>query len=261
MSWNPDRYRRFEEERNRPIRDLIAGLGDPDPLTIVDAGCGPGNSTEALLHRFPRAEILAFDSDPAMVEAARKRLPGCDIAQADILDWKPKGRVDLFFSNAVFQWIPDHLGLLVRIGGYVAAGGAIAIQMPDNLDEPTHRLMVETAREGEWASAFGDGLPERTALPSPTAYMEALDPGGFEVTVWRTTYYHRLPDAAAIVDFVRGAGLRPWVEQVRRKSGQAAADAYLEAYRLAVSRAYPPLPDGSVVMTMPRLFVVARKEG
>lgn len=259
MAWDPEQYRRFEAERNRPVADLLHALGALRGMTVVDAGCGPGNSTEALLRHFPDAAISAFDSDPNMVEAARRRLPRIEIRQADVERWSPPAPVDLIFSNAVFHWVPDHLPVLSRLSDRLTPGGALALQMPDNLGEPTHLLMEETARHGPWSPLFASGLPHRHPLPTPAAYMETLGAAGLEVTLWRTTYFHQLPDADAIVDFVGGAGLRPWIGHVEREGGAAMADAYKQAYRKAVEAAYPPMADGSVLMAMPRLFLVARK--
>lgn len=259
MAWDPTQYRRFEEERNRPVEDLIHALRPLRPRSLVDAGCGPGNSTEILARHFPEAVITAFDSDPSMVEAARKRLPGVEIAQATVENFQTDRAVDLIFSNAVFHWVPDHLGVLARLAGMLATEGALAIQMPDNLSEPTHVLMEETARNGPWSSLFAAGLPQRNPLPSPAAYLEALGAAGLDVTVWRTTYFHHLRDADAIVEFVGGAGLRPWVAHVERLGGEAMAKAYRQAYRDAVEAAYPPLADGTVLMPMPRLFVMGRR--
>lgn len=259
MAWDPEQYRRFEVERNRPVFDLIHALGDCHPHHVIDAGCGPGNSTEALVHRFPNARVLAFDSDPHMVETARKRLPDIPVEQQDIRGWTPDHPVDLFFSNAVFQWLPDHLPILAALARRLNPDGAIAIQMPDNLEEPTHRLMETVAGKPPWVDILAGDLPRRTPLPGPDAYVDALLAEGLDVTIWRTTYFHRLPETAAIVDFVSGAGLRPWLDQIAAKGGQDAALAYRAAYTQAIAGAYPPLADGTVLMAMPRLFVIARK--
>lgn len=259
MTWDPGRYSHYEEARNRPVGDLIHAVGAVPFRRVVDLGCGPGNSTEALIRAYPQAEVSALDSDPAMVEAARQRLPGVRVEQADLGGWLPAEPVDLLFSNAVLHWLPDHLPLLQRLQRRLRPGGVLAVQMPDNLSEPTHRLMGETALAGPWKSVFAAGLPVRRPLPAPEAYVEALCGPAHAVTVWRTTYYHRLANAAAIVDFVAGAGLRPFAQAIRAGAGEAAHQAWLALYQAEVARHYPPLEDGSVLMAMPRLFVISRR--
>lgn len=258
MAWDPNRYSQFEAERNRPAADLIHAIGPGPFKRIVDLGCGLGNSTEALWKAYPGSDLSAVDHDPAMVAAARARLPGLRVDRADLAVWQPESAVDLLFSNATFQWLPDHLPLLRRLQDCLRPDGVLALQMPDNLDQPTHRLMAETALAGPWRSTFATGLLPRQPLPTPSAYMNALGHGPHRVSIWKTTYFHHFAGAAAIVDFVSGAGLRPYAQAILTHAGQAAHDEWLALYSAEVSRAYPPLCDGSVLMPMPRLFVLSR---
>src|SRR3569832_224251 len=96
--WNPSLYTKFEDERTRPARDLLAQV----PLTAmhraVDVGCGPGNSTELIAERYPDARVTGLDTSPAMLDEARKRLPDCDFALADANDWVPEQGTDLVFA-------------------------------------------------------------------------------------------------------------------------------------------------------------------
>jgi trans-aconitate 2-methyltransferase len=126
--------------------------------------------------------------------------------------------------------------------------------MPDNLDVPAHQLMRETAAAGPWAHALAEASASRTPIGGAPDYYEMLRPLCTKVDIWRTTYYHALPGgAAAIVEWFKGSGLRPFLEPLDAESRAA----YLGRYTAAVARAYPPLPDGSVLLPFPRLFIVA----
>ena len=142
MTWSAAQYLKFEHERTRPVRDLVQRIPLAHVETAADIGCGPGNSTEVLRERYPQAHIIGLDSSPDMIQAARKRLPGVAFEVADIREWRAKEPLDVILANAVLQWIPDHETLLPALIGKLKPGGALAAQMPDNLDEPSHRLMA-----------------------------------------------------------------------------------------------------------------------
>ena len=154
--WSPELYARFEDERTRPAADLLARVALAAPRLAYDLGCGPGNSTELIVRRFPDAEVVGLDTSEAMLESARRRLPGVTFAAADAATWTPERAPDLVYANAVLQWVPDHPALLPRLFGLLAPGGVLAVQMPDNLAEPSHRMMREVAADGPWAAAIGD---------------------------------------------------------------------------------------------------------
>jgi trans-aconitate 2-methyltransferase len=251
--WSPATYLRFEDERTRPARDLLARVRADKPRRIVDMGCGPGNSTELLADRYPGAEILGLDSSPAMLEEARRRLPNVRFDFADATVWVPDADVDLVFANAVYQWIPRHLERLARVLAALARGAALAVQMPDNLDEPSHRLMREVALAPRWSERLAGAA--RDPLPSARAYYERLQPFASRIDIWRTTYHHVLHGAEAIVELVRSTGLRPFIDPL---SEPERAD-FLATYTERIAAAYPSLVDGRVLMPFPRLFLVAER--
>ncbi|MEE7450874.1 trans-aconitate 2-methyltransferase [Methylobacterium radiotolerans] len=255
--WNPALYTRFEDERTRPAAELLARVPLDAPLLAVDLGCGPGNSTALIAARFPEAEVIGLDTSPAMLESARARLPDLSFALADAATWAPDRAPDLIYANAVLQWLPDHATLLPRLFGLLAPGGVLAVQMPDNLAEPTHRLMREVAASGPWAAAIGDpAVAGRLGrMLEPAAYYDLLAPSAAAVDVWRTAYHHRMADAAAIVEWVRATGLRPFLDPLDadREAG------FLVAYARAIDAAYPPRRDGQRLLAFPRVFIVARK--
>lgn len=254
MAWSAARYLAFEDERTRPARDLLAQVPvDLVAGTVYDLGCGPGNSTELLAKRFPGRGVRGVDNAADMLKAARARLPGIDFVDCDLGRWSPHEPAALLFANASFQWLPDHMGHLSRMMDGLRPGGVLAVQMPDNLAEPSHLLMEESAFAGPWRQAFSDGTPRRKPLPPPAAYFDALGPRAARLDVWHTVYNHPMADAAAIVDWVRATGLRPYLDRI---SPADHAD-FLADYESRIARAYPPMADGRRLLRFPRLFILA----
>ncbi|WP_070158235.1 trans-aconitate 2-methyltransferase [Sphingobium phenoxybenzoativorans] len=258
MTWSPTQYAKFEAERNRPVHDLIAQIPQGEIARAADIGCGPGNSTELLKARFPGARISGMDSSAAMIEAARARLPGVDFAVADIAGWADPGPYDVILANAALQWVPDHAALLPALMAKLSPGGALAVQMPDNLGEPAHRLMEDVGADGPWAAKLAGANTARSERHDPACYYRTLKPLSARVDVWRTVYHHPLAGgAAAVVEWFKGTGLRPWLDPL--DEGERAG--FLARYTEAVAGAYPALEDGTVLLPFPRQFFVAIRRG
>ena len=247
--WSPATYLKFEDERTRPARDLLAQVPLEVVRKAVDVGCGPGNSTELLAARYPDAEIIGIDNSMTMLAEAAKRLPKLRFENADANKWMPAASVDLVYANATYQWIPDHITRLPKVLSVMRPGTVLAVQMPDNLAEPTHRLMSETARE------LGTIDAARAVLPPPTAYYDALKPQATRIDIWHTIYNHALADSPAIVEWVRATGLRPFIDPLSEDKRAA----FLAAYTAKIAAAYPPTADGKVLLRFPRIFIVAQR--
>ncbi len=128
--------------------------------------------------------------------------------------------------------------------------------MPDNRQEPTHRLMREVAAEAPWADAIGDADKLRTQLLPIDGYYDLLAADAAQVDVWRTAYQHPMASAAAIVEWVRGTGLKPFVDRLPADL-QAS---YLAEYERRVDGAYPVRTDGKRLLAFPRMFIVAQRK-
>lgn len=256
LAWNPDLYRRYEDERTRPARELLARVPLAEAARVVDLGCGPGNSTELLVERFDGAQVTGTDNSQQMLDSARKRLPQVRFELSDIALWEPEQRPDLIYANAALQWVPDHEKLIPRLFASLAPGGVLAIQMPDNRAEPTHRLMREVAGEAPWAQAVGDPERLRTQLLTIQGYYDLLAADAESVDVWHTIYQHRMDSPAAIVEWVSGTGLRPFVDPL---PGELKTS-YLAEYERRIAAAYPPRVDGKLLLAFPRMFIVAQRK-
>ncbi len=256
MTWSAKQYLTFEGERTRPVRDLLAAVPEMNARVVVDIGCGPGNSTELLAARFPNASVSGLDSSSDMIAAARKRLPKLQFDAVDIEAWIKiaPGPFDVILANAVLQWVPGHGILLPALVARLATGGTLAVQMPDNLDEPSHRLMRELADDGPWRHKLNAAAATRVSVARADWYYSVLRPSCSALDVWRTTYYHPLSGGeSAIVEWFKGSGLRPFLEPL----DETERAAFLVRYTAAVKSAYPALADGTALLPFPRLFIVA----
>lgn len=253
--WNPALYRRFESERTRPAIELLARVPLDDARCVVDLGCGPGNSTELLAARWPQAKVVGIDSSEAMLDSARERLPHLHFERADVAGWQPARAPDLIFANAVLQWVPGHEALFPRLFALLAPGGVLAVQMPDNLDEPSHRAMRDLAALPPWSQWLADTAALREKPLAAAAYYDLLAPQAASVDIWHTLYRHPMDSPEAIVDWLRSTGLRVFVDPLPEDPRAG----YLSAYRARIDAAYPARSDGRRLLGFPRLFIVARR--
>ncbi|NEI03047.1 trans-aconitate 2-methyltransferase [Rhizobium leguminosarum] len=253
--WSPAQYLKFEDHRTRPAADLLSRVPGADILSAVDIGCGPGNSTELLTTRFPEAHIVGMDSSGNMIEAARQRLPAAEFETGDIETWDPRTPQQLLFANAVLQWVPNHQRLFPRLMSFVADGGSLAVQMPDNLDEPTHVSMRQAASDARWQERLALADSERAAIETAATYYEILKPHCRRVDIWRTTYFHPLQGLEGIVEWFKSTGLLPYLSRLDRHEKES----YLAVYRGLLAEHYAEAPDGTVLLPFPRLFIVATK--
>jgi trans-aconitate 2-methyltransferase len=250
--WNARQYLKFEDERTRPPRDLLAQVPLQRPQLVVDLGCGPGNSTELLVERFPQTEVIGLDASPDMLRKARERLPQCRFVEADIATWTPEERTDLLFANAALQWVPDHPRVLRRLLEGLPAGGVLAVQMPDNTNEPANMLQREVAASGAWAAKLKTAVPRGDML-LPDAYYDLLRPLSTHFDIWHTVYNHAMADPQAIVEWFKGSSLQPYLSLL----DAGMREQFLAAYTGKIAEAYQPRVDGKVLLKFPRLFIVA----
>jgi len=252
VRWDPAQYTRFADERGRPFVDLLARVGAPAPRRVVDLGCGPGNLTALLAARWPSALVEGLDSSPEMIERARADVPTVRFSVGDVRSWTMPADCDVLISNATLQWVPGHLDLLRDWAAALPSGGWLAIQVPGNFDAPSHSLMRSLATSPRWAPLIGDVLRHDLAA-TPARYAELLLDAGLQVDVWETTYLHRLAGDDAVLEWVRGTGLRPILAAL-----SSAAAEFEREYAALLRAAYPRTAHGTL-FSFRRVFAVARR--
>ena len=254
MAWDPKLYLNFGAERTRPAAELLARIAIDAPAKVVDLGCGPGNSTALLAARWPDADLEGVDSSPEMLEDAKRSDVRARWSQADIAQWKPAAKYDVIFSNATFQWLPDHKTLLPRLMLQVSEGGALAFQMPRNFSDPSHALIREAAEAGPWSAKLKTVRDWWNVL-EPPAYFDILEPVARAIDIWETTYVQVLEGEDAVYRWTSGTGLRPFANALEGQEREG----FLADYRRRVAAAYPRRESGVTLFPFRRLFCTARR--
>jgi trans-aconitate 2-methyltransferase len=279
--WDPAQYLRFAGERSRPFHELMARVGAGNPKRVADLGCGPGELTAVLAARWPDAQVTGLDSAAEMISAARAQQESAAVSSCesgswdtgsaapapealagafariqfvlgDLRDWQPAEPHDVIVSNAVLQWLPDHLEVLARWPELLAPGGWLAVQVPGNFDQPSHQILRDLAASPRWRPLLRD-VPLNRQSAEPVQYLDLLARAGCEVDAWETTYQHVLPGDDPVVEWYKGSGLRP----VLAALDPAQAAEFLAEYGAGARAAYPRRPYGTV-LAFRRVFVVAR---
>ncbi len=249
--WDPDRYLLFSDHRTRPGIELVARIPEVHPGNIVDLGSGTGNLTARLSERWPSASVLGIDNSEAMVARARRDHHGVEFVVGDIAGWETESPVDLIFSNATLHWLDDHGALFARLRSYLAPGGVLAVQMPDNWAAPTHQIPAGILDGEEWPESVRAALL-RDRLARPENYSDWIQPA--TVDMWRTTYYQQLTGDDPVWTWMTGSALRPVLAAL---DASPHLDRFTDICRQKYAAAYPETSQGITPVAFSRFFLVA----
>lgn len=257
-TWDALTYERYVDERARPFRDLLARVGATSPAQVVDLGCGTGSGLAMTATRWPSARLVGVDSSADMLVAAASELadlPDVTLIRSQAQAWVPPKAVDVLVSNALLQWIPDHVELLARMTGWLAPDGWLAVQVPGNFDAPSHTLLRELADSPQWTDRLGGLLRGGDSILEPAGYLQILDAAGLTVDAWETTYLHVLTGPDPVLRWTSGTALRPVLAVLNDVETATFSDQYAELLRAA----YPADDAGRVLFPFRRVFAVGHR--
>jgi trans-aconitate 2-methyltransferase len=255
MDWNPQQYLKYKNARTQPSIDLVSRIDLTAPATIIDIGCGPGNSTQVLANRWPEAVVVGFDSSPSMIEKARSDHPDRQWLLGDAAKLTEENRYDLVFSNAALQWIPDHETLIPALLRLARKNGAVAVQAPRFNRMPIRDAIATVAGRESWKK-HTEGVDSLFTYHDASFYYDRLAGVAARIDLWETTYVHVLESHRALIEFCRGAGMKPFLDALPTDSDRARfEDEVLEEAK----KVYPQQVDGKVLFPFRRLFFVAYK--
>lgn len=213
MDWNPEQYNKFKAERSQPFFDLAAMVTPRVGIRVVDLGCGSGELTASLLRRLPRSHITGIDSSTEMLAKAKPFSNGqlCfKLGRQEQLE----GEWDLIFSNAALQWSDDHPSLFPALWGRLSPGGQLCVQMPSNHQSPTHLAIQKVAQQPPFASQLGGYLRSSPVLSLEQYGQILFSLGASSILAQERIYQHVLPNAGAVLEWLRGTALLPYLDKI-----------------------------------------------
>lgn len=251
--WNPGHYLKYATERTQPAIDLVCRIKvEQAPELIADIGCGPGNSSQVLVQRWPEAKLIGVDNSPAMIEKAKKDFPQQEWILADAAHFETDLRFSLIFSNAAIQWMPDHEALFTKFTDLLAEKGIIAIQFPQFDQMVLGRIIHSVSQRERWREKT-EGCSGLFTYHQAGFYYDLLSSRMKSIEMWETDYIHVMPSHPSIVDWIKSTGLRPFLERLNDE--QERKDFENEVLQGIVEH-YPQQKDGCVLFPFKRFFLV-----
>jgi trans-aconitate 2-methyltransferase len=195
--WDGRSYDRISGPMEAMGREALARLELNGDEVVLDAGCGSGRITQALIERLPLGRVIAVDASSSMAQAARKRLarsvadgsaemPGrVEIRVLDLLDLELNEPVDAVLSTATFHWIASHERLFGRLHAALRPGGRLVAQCggEGNIDTLRGKASAVLARD-PYAEHFSDWQPPWNYAGPAETRTRLLDAGFVSAECW-----------------------------------------------------------------------------
>jgi trans-aconitate 2-methyltransferase len=123
-----------------------------------------------------------------------------------------------------------------------------------NREEPLFRAIEDVASDPKWGiGRVGAGVDNTL---SPEEYYDLLSGCSSDFQMWETVYCHALPSHQALVDWVRGSRLRPYLDTLDKEGKAAFENDILRR----VEEEYPIRKDGCTLLHFRRFFFVAARQ-
>jgi trans-aconitate 2-methyltransferase len=211
--WDADIYHRVSDHQLDWGLEVLDRLPLDGDETVLDAGCGSGRVTAALVERLPRGRVIGVDGSTAMVEKARETLGDrVEVFEMDLTELELDQPVDAVFSNAVFHWITDHDLLFRRIHSVLRPGGRLIAQCGGRGNVASLAEVIAVVGAEQPFSTALEGLPAMWNFATAEETEEKLRAAGFgDVRSWPEPKTVTPEDP---LGFLRTATLGPFLDRL-----------------------------------------------
>jgi trans-aconitate 2-methyltransferase len=254
--WNPSNYLKFKNERTQPSKDLASRIAIENPKSILDLGCGPGNSTKILADKWPKAIVIGIDNSPEMIKKAKADYPYLSWVLSDISKLDAGSTSDIVFSNATLQWLGNHETLIPKLFKHVNKDGALAVQVPANQNEPLHQALLTVSKSAKWKEYTGN-CDQLMNYRSSEYYYAILSRLTQSFELWETTYIHVLDNHRALIEWYKSTGMRLYLNALPNDSARTQFE---EDVLDICKREYEIQENGKILYPFSRVFFVAYNE-
>lgn len=259
--WNAAAYHKVSGPQTSWGQKVLARLNVNGDERAIDAGCGSGRLTGALMDRLPHGRLVAIDRSWNMLMTARANLRPVfghrvSFVQVSLPALPFSGWADLVFSTATFHWIKDHQALFGNILQSLRPGGRLMAQCGGGPNLARAHALAEQVMGAEPFAAFFSDWPVPWALetaqttadrlaaagfvdidtsvePAPTTLATEEDYREFVTTVIYHPHLERLTDPALKQAFI---------DRVTSLSSQEPEPFTLDYWRLNISAKRPQSP-------------------
>ena len=161
-------------------------------------------------------------------------------------------KFDIVFSNACIQWLPNHNELLPKLMSLLKPSGMLAVQIPMQKQHPVHIIINDLVIKEKWRDKI---TPRHYNNLTTEEYFDVLSEISNNFEIWETTYCHRMPSFERIIEWYKGTGLRPYLEQLTESD----ADDFVNDVYVELKQRYKIQKNSEILFRFPRLFFIARK--
>jgi len=218
-------WARLQEPRQRILyRTAFEALGLGAGTSLLDVGCGSGLALRAAADR--GADVTGIDAAEALVDIARRRLPGVDVRVGELEDLPfATGTFDLVTGFNAFGYAARPVMALREAARVVRVGGCVLMMVsgfPENVAATGRTAAVDVPRR-----------PRALAVPPEGMLSERIADAGL-VPVYETSVpcSFRYPSMDVAVRALLATGVT--VPATRHARIEAAANAIRERLAHAV---------------------------